>query len=501
MDEGAAALCGRETPGIVGGRHACGWPRPWARSSVGAAVLTHHNATRLAATDYANLAILQSDEVAFRGQFVGGVIAETLEVARQAASLVRVDYQERAHDVELRADRDDLYTPHDRLPDFPMDTALGDVEAGLASAAVRLDATYTTPMEHHNPMEPHATIAIWTDDGLTLYLSSQGVHGFRATVAQLFGLDPQQVRVISPHVGGGFGSKARAHADVILAALAARHLAGRPVKLALTRQQMFSQVGYRTPTIQRIRLGADTDGRLTAIAHDVVEQTARLREFAEQSTRATPTMYAAPNRRTTQRLAALDVSVPEIMRAPGETPGMFALESAMDELAIACGLDPIELRIRNEPEAHPQSGLPFSSRNLVACLREGAHRFGWERRDPTPGPGRRRAGWSAPGRRRGRGGLPGRGRPLRQPDGLQGDRRAGHRRDRRGGRQRRLARHRRPCPRPAHHPRQAPAMTRRWTGCPRCVRDGRPHVTPLAGSIPVRARPACSRPDGHRRVP
>jgi xanthine dehydrogenase YagR molybdenum-binding subunit len=356
------------------------------------AVLTHDNAPGLASTEDAELAILQSDQVAFRGQPVGGVVAETLEVARHAASLVRLDYQERAHDVELRPDRGDLYAPELVNAGFETDTAQGDVDAALASAAVTLDTTYTTPMEHNNPMEPHATIAIWADDGLTLYVGSQGVHVLRAEVAAVFGLDPQQVRVISPHVGGGFGSKYRAHADVILAALAAQLVAGRPVKLVLTRQQMFSLVGYRTPTIQHVRLGADGGGRLTAISHDVVEQTSRIKEFAEQTGVCTRLMYAAPNRRTTHRLAALDVPVPEIMRAPGECPGMFALESAMDELAIACGLDPIELRIRNEPDVDPESGLPFSSRNLVACLHEGARRFGWEPRDPTPR-ARRDRGW------------------------------------------------------------------------------------------------------------
>jgi xanthine dehydrogenase YagR molybdenum-binding subunit len=171
---------------------------------------------------------------------------------------------------------------------------------------------------------------------------------------------------------------------VILAAMAARLAGGRPVKLALTRQQMFSCVGYRTPTIQRIRLGADTDGRLTAISVDVLEQTSRIKEFAEQTALPARHMYAAPNRSTTHRLAALDVPVPSWMRAPGECPGMFALEVAMDELATACGLDPIELRIRNEPELDPDSGKPFSSRNLVACLREGARRFGWRSRDAGP---------------------------------------------------------------------------------------------------------------------
>jgi xanthine dehydrogenase YagR molybdenum-binding subunit len=356
------------------------------------AVLTNRNAPKLASTDDAELAILQSDEVAFRGQLVGGVVADTLELARHAASLVRLDYQERPHDVELRPDRDDLYAPETVNAGFDTDTAQGDVDAALASAAVRLDATYTTPMEHNNPMEPHATIAIWADDGLTVYCATQGVHRVRGDVAHALGLDPERVRVISPHVGGGFGSKGRTHADVILAAMAAQLVAGRPVKLALTRQQMFDLVGYRTPTIQRIRLGADAGGQLVATAHDVIEQTSKIKEFAEQTAVCSRTMYAAPNRRTTHRLAALDVPVPTIVRAPGEAPGMFALESAIDELAVACGLDPIELRIRNEPDADPETALPFSSRNLVACLREGARRFGWARRDPTPR-ARREAGW------------------------------------------------------------------------------------------------------------
>jgi xanthine dehydrogenase YagR molybdenum-binding subunit len=348
------------------------------------AVLTQDNAPHLADIGDAEPAILQTGEIAYRGQFIGGVIAETPEIARHAASLVRPVYAERAHDVELRPDRGDPYTPAPALPAFPADSSRGDVDAALASAVVSLDATYTTPTYHHNPMEPHATVAIWTDGGLTLYVSTQGVHWIRQTVAQLFGLDPARVRVISPHVGGGFGSKIFVHPDVVLAAMAARLVVGRPVKLALTRQQMFTQVGYRSPTIQRIRLGADAGGRLTALAHDAIAQTSKVKEFGEPSTRATPTMYAAPNRRATQRLVALDVPVATFMRAPGEASGMFALESAMDEMAIACGLDPVEFRIRNEPGVHPESGLPFSSRNLVACLRDGARRFGWDRRDPTP---------------------------------------------------------------------------------------------------------------------
>jgi xanthine dehydrogenase YagR molybdenum-binding subunit len=347
-------------------------------------VIENENAPRLASLATAEMAVLQSDVVAYRGQFVAAVVAETLEIARQAAGLVVVRYEKLPHDVELRADRGDLYKPEKVNPNQETDTVSGDVEAALAQASVSLDHIYTTPTYHNNPLEPHATVAIWSDDGLTLYDANQGAHRIRDNVAQAFGLPPERVRVISPYVGGAFGSKAFTHAHVILTVMAAK-IAGRPVKLALTRQQMFAVVGYRTPTIQHIRLGADSNGRLTAIAHDVIEQTSTIQEFAEQTAVATRMMYAAPNRRTTHRLARLDVPVPTIMRAPGECPGMFALESAMDEMAIACGLDPVEFRIRNEPEVDPETGRPFSSRGLVACLREGAQRFGWQPRDPRPG--------------------------------------------------------------------------------------------------------------------
>jgi xanthine dehydrogenase YagR molybdenum-binding subunit len=347
-------------------------------------VVTHENAPRLADTGDKELAVLQSDEVAFRGQFIGAVVAETFEIARHAAHLVEVSYDEEPHDVALRADRDDLYAPEQVNAGFPTDTEEGDFEEAFSSAAVKLDETYTTPMEHNNPMEPHTTIAIWEGGNLTLYESTQGAHSVRRTVAPILGIDPSRVRVVAPYVGGGFGSKGLPHANTILAALAAQIVEGRPVKFALTRQQMFSCVGYRTPTIQRIRLGADEDGRLTAISHDVIEQTAKIKEFAEQTAVPTRMMYATGSRRTTHRLAALDVPVPSWMRAPGEAPGMYALESAMDEMATKCNLDPVEFRIRNEPEIDAETGLPYSSRNLVACLREGARRFGWEGRDPTP---------------------------------------------------------------------------------------------------------------------
>lgn len=348
------------------------------------AVLGPDNAERLANTDDAELALMQDHEVAFRGQIIGAVVAETSEVARHAASLVAVSYEEAPHDVRLSGDRDDLYTPDVVNPAFPTDTSEGDVEQALADAEVVFRATYTTAMYHQNPLEPHTTTALSEDGSLTLWDSTQGVHPVRQTVANVLGLEPETVHVICPYVGGGFGSKGAPKASTVLAAMVARAVPGRSVRLALTRQQMFDVAGYRTPTIQHVALAANRDGTLTGIAHDVVEQTSKIKEFAEQTAVSTRTMYAAPNRRTTHRLAPLDVAVPSWMRAPGEAPGMFGTEVAMDELAQQLGIDPIELRVINEPTIDPDSGKPFSSRNVVACLREGASRFGWAERDPRP---------------------------------------------------------------------------------------------------------------------
>jgi xanthine dehydrogenase YagR molybdenum-binding subunit len=357
------------------------------------AVLTHHNAARLADTSDGELSILQSPEVHFRGQLIGAVVADSPEAARQAASLIDIEYESDPFATELRPGSPELYAPEVVNPFYPTDTETGDTDSALASAAVTIDAIYRTPMEHNNPMEPHACVAIWETRGdgpyLTLYDATQGAHKVKATLAPLFGIEEERVRVISPHVGGGFGSKGTPHAHNVLAVLAARLTGGRPVKLALTRQQMFSLTGYRTPTVQRVRLGSDEGGRLSAISHEVVEQTSRIKEFAEQTAVGTRVMYAAPNRRTSHRLAALDVPVPFWMRAPGEAPGVFATEVAMDELALACGIDPIELRERNEPERDPATGKPWSGRNLCACLRTGALRFGWDQRVE---PGTRREG-------------------------------------------------------------------------------------------------------------
>jgi len=352
------------------------------------AVIWAENAPALGDGGDAELALFQSRAVAYRGQIVAAVVAESLETAREAAGLVRVAYDEREHDVTLRADHPELYAPEKVNPAFPNETGQGDPDAALADAAVTVDETYTTPAFHNNPMEPHATVAVWEHGGLTLYDSTQGATGVVRTIAKLFELEPAQVRVISPHVGGGFGSKGLPRPNVALAAIAAK-VVGRAVKVATTRQQMFAYTGYRTPTIQRLRLAADADGRLQAVSHEASEQTSRLKEFAEQTAICSRWMYAAPNRRTAHRLVALDVPTPSWLRAPGECPGMYALESAMDELAHAAGIDPVQLRILNDPDVHPETGQRFSSRNLVACLREGAERFGWERRGE---PGARRDG-------------------------------------------------------------------------------------------------------------
>jgi xanthine dehydrogenase YagR molybdenum-binding subunit len=362
------------------------------------AVLSYQNATRLRPLPPGRfdpeVEVFQSPAVAYRGQLVAAVVAETLEVAREAASLVGLTYEEEPHDVTLRWDRADLCQPplvnRGRAPD----TVTGAPETALASAAASVDQTYSTPAYFNNPMEPHATLAAWHGGELTVYDSNQGPHAIRDTLAAMFGIDAARVRVISPYVGGAFGSKLLPHPHVALAVMAAR-LVGRPVKVALTRQQMFAVAGYRTPTIQRVRLGAGTDGRLTAVMHDVVVQTATTHEFAEDAAGPTRMMYAAPGRATSHRLARLDVPVPSWMRAPGECPGMFALESAMDELAVACGLDPVELRIRNIPAVDSETGLPFSSHGLAACLRDGARRFGWE---PRTAAGRRVEGRRREGR-------------------------------------------------------------------------------------------------------
>lgn len=338
-------------------------------------VLDHTNAPRLATTDDRELAVLQNDDIGYRGQIVALVLARTPEAAREAARLVRVHEDPASANVVLAGA--ETYAPEQVNGGMETDTDQGDFDAAWEHSPIQLEGTYTTPHEHNNPMEPHAATALWRDGTLTVWDSTQSVHGVAETLAPMFGIDQAQVRVQAPYVGGGFGSKGLPHAPEVAVALAARWAEGRPVKLAVTRQQMFALTGYRSETVSHIRIGAEPDGRIIALEHAAVSQTSAIKEFAEQSATAARMMYAGMHRRTSHRVAALDVAVPSWMRAPGEMPGMFALEVAMDELGEATGVDPIALRERNEPDLDPETGNPFNNRRLVECLHRGADIFGW----------------------------------------------------------------------------------------------------------------------------
>ncbi|MCD9194617.1 xanthine dehydrogenase family protein molybdopterin-binding subunit [Streptomyces albireticuli] len=347
------------------------------------AVLTHENAPRLKETDDATLLVLQDDRVPHRGWYVALAVARTPEAARAMADAVVVSYEPEPHDAVLTPDHPGLYVPDVVNGGFPGSRERGDFDAAYAAAPVRVDATYTQTALHNHPMEPHASTARWEDGRLFVHDSSQGATTVRETLAGLFGVDKRLITVVSEHVGGGFGSKGTPRPQVVLAAMAARHT-GLPVKLALPRAQLAAVVGHRPPVFQRVRLGAGEDGVIRALAHEVVTRSSAVREFVEQAAVPSRAMYTSPHSRTVHRAVALDVPGPSWMRAPGEASGMYALECAMDELACAAGLDPVELRIRNDTATEPDSGKPYSSRHLVECLREGARRFGWAGRDPRP---------------------------------------------------------------------------------------------------------------------
>ncbi|GGW93449.1 oxidoreductase [Streptomyces malachitofuscus] len=351
-------------------------------------VLHHGNAPRLH-TDYVGMlgvppdltaAVFQNDRVPHAGWPVALVVADTSEQAREAAEALVVTYEREPHDVAFSAGHPDAYPADGHMPAL---TEKGDLEAELAASAHVVDEEYTTPEEHHGMMEPHAATARWDGGRLEVVDSNQGTTWVVDELARMFSLDASAVRVRSEHVGGGFGSKGvRAHQ---VSAVMAATVLQRPVRVVLTRRQMFSLTGYRSPTTQRIRLGADPDGRLRALDHRSLNQTSTVWEFVEPSAGVARIMYDADAHRTENRVVRLDVPSPTWMRAPGEAPGSFAVEAALDELAEKCGIDPMELRLRNEPDGGPVSGLPFSSRNLAACFREGARRFGWADRDPRPG--------------------------------------------------------------------------------------------------------------------
>ncbi|MEO7496813.1 MAG: xanthine dehydrogenase family protein molybdopterin-binding subunit [Massilia sp.] len=362
------------------------------------AVITPHNAPRLPKQDKraggSRLSVLQDDIVHYNGQPIAVVVADTLEQAQDAARHVQVRYAAKTPVLSFKQAKRNPRKPASQYGKSP-DSSRGNVAGAMTRAATRTDTVYTTPLENHNPMEPHATIAAWDADRLTLYDSTQNVSGVRKTAAATFGIAPENVHVLCPFVGGGFGSKGNTWSHVMLAALAAR-VSGRPVKLALDRTQMFGPVGARPMTEQRLRLGCGADGKLGAVIHDTMASTAFLDDFTETCGMLTRSLYEAESVQTTHRLATLNLGVPTYMRAPGEASGSFALESALDELAYATKIDPVQLRLRNYAEKDGESNLPWSSKSLGECYKVGAKRFGWERRNPQPRSmreGRMLVGW------------------------------------------------------------------------------------------------------------
>ncbi len=352
-------------------------------------VITHLNAPKLPMKKVGMfgtnaLSLMQDERVRYNGQPIALVIADTLERATDAASLVKVRYSgTRAPTLDMHANKKAGYAPPPGFGGQP-DSKRGNVQAGLAQADVTVDAQYTTPIENHNPMEPHATIAAWEGGRLTVWDASQYVIGARDSLAGVFGVTSDSVRVVSHFVGGGFGCKGLMWSQVPLAAMAAREVS-RPVKLVLTRRQMYGPVGARPQTEQHVVLGAKRDGTLTAVRHDSVSHTSRFEDYTESCANVTRMLYATPNQVTTHRVVKLDLGAPTFQRAPGEAPGTFALESAMDELALTLGMDPLDLRLKNYAERDPESGRPWSSKSLRECYRVGADKFGWARRSRTVG--------------------------------------------------------------------------------------------------------------------
>ena len=322
---------------------------------------------------------LQSDRIFFNGQPVALVVAETYEQARYAARLVKVSYDVERHVTDTEAVRERARMPSKGSAATPRGTP----DEALRSAPVKVEAAYRIPIEHHNPMEPHAAVAVWQGDQLTIFDKTQEVYGVRKHLASSFGVPEEHVRVVSPYVGGAFGSSLRPNYYPALTAMAARELK-RPVKLVYTRTQMFTGHGHRPYTIQRLALGAERSGKLSAMIHQVVHNTSTFEEFSDATTRFTRQVYACPNLHAEERIAATDLNTPTWMRAPGAVSGMFALECAMDELAYALRIDPLELRLINYAETDPESGLPFSSKALRECYRLGAEKFGWKDRKFEP---------------------------------------------------------------------------------------------------------------------
>ncbi|TFF20768.1 xanthine dehydrogenase family protein molybdopterin-binding subunit [Jiella endophytica] len=323
---------------------------------------------------------LQNDGVRYAGQPIAVVVAKTLEAAVEGAALLRPSYETEAARVDLEGES---FVAEIVGPGAPGRAASGDFDAAFASAAKHIEATYDTPPQYHNAMEPHSIVVRWEGDSLSIDMPTQGLAMAVGRTAELFGISPEKIHIRSPFLGGGFGSKGLAAGPQVLGILAAK-LVGAPVKLVLTRQQMYGPVGHRGQTRQTVKLGMGEDGRLAAIEHHTLTSTSRFDDFLEPASNVTHSLYAAPAIRTTHAGSRIDIGTPMFMRAPGEAPGSAALESAIDEAAFAAGMDPLDFRLLNYAEVEPISGKPFSSKALRECYERGAARFGWSKRPQAP---------------------------------------------------------------------------------------------------------------------
>ena len=351
-------------------------------------IMTPANAPRLARdpdlTDEPfmfKLDLLQNDLVRYANQPIAVVIAETLEAATEGASLLSPIYA--VEEARVGLDSAAHFTPRVVGAGEAALAGKGKVDRGLSAAKKRIEVTYETPPQYHNAMEPHAVVAVWDGDSLVLDTPSQGMSMARSRIAGLFGIDPSKIHIRSPFLGGGFGSKGMISAPQVLGIMAAR-LVGRPVKLVMRREQMFGPVGHRAPTRQTLRLGAGADGALTALSHHTLTASSTFDDFIEPSGGTAHTLYATPALSTSYEVVRLDTGTPMFMRAPGEASGSAALESAIDEMAAACAMDPLEFRLKNYAETEPLSGKPFSSKALRECYARGAARFGWASRKLAP---------------------------------------------------------------------------------------------------------------------
>lgn len=351
-------------------------------------ILTHLNAPKVPEVPpKANrfrrpIRALQTDRVEKFGQILGVAVATTFEAAREAAGRVVIQYHVAPAKLDFETAKHEARVPV--AMNAQPDSQRGDFAKDWTNSNPKVDALYETPIEHHNPMEPHAVVAAWRGDFLDCYICSQGPNNNAVGLAATFSIPAKNVRVQSAYVGGGFGGKSMGWEHLAIAAMAARRFQA-PVKLALTRQQMFYAVGLRQNNRQRLQLAAEQTGKLTALSHQTVTFTSTTDEYVEGTGTLSRVLYAHPHSLVTHRVCAMNLPTPASMRAPGETPGSFALESALDELAHQLGVDPVELRIVNETKVNPHDGKPWSSRKLIECLREGAARFGWEKRPTAPG--------------------------------------------------------------------------------------------------------------------